>query len=124
MLQLENKTPFAASIAVFPDRHGIDTVYVMIKGTCTLRPQIALAPEQLPVGAADEYFGEPAISSLKACSDFHIGKPGTDVLVTGQAWAPGGQAVAESTVSLSVAERNQTIRVIGDRVWRDGSPSA
>jgi hypothetical protein len=124
MLQLQNQTPFAASIAVFPDRHGIDTVYVMIKGTCTLRPQIAMAPEQLPVVVADEYFADPALSSLKAASDFHIGKPGTDVLVMGHAWAPNGHAVAESSVTLSVAERNQTIRVVGDRVWNDGSPSA
>jgi hypothetical protein len=123
MLQLKNETPFKTAIAVFPDRAGVDTVYVMIKGTCTLRPGIALAEEQVPVIIADEYLGEPALSSLKIASDYHIGKPGTDVLLVGHAWAPGGQAVTESTVTVTVAERSKTIRVIGDRVWRNGRPT-
>jgi hypothetical protein len=124
MLQLHNQTPFAANIAVFPDRNGIDTLYVIVKGTCTLRPNIAMAEVQLPVTMADEYHGDPAGSSLKQCSDMHIGKPGTDVLLMGHAWAPRGSAVTESFVTLSVAERNKTIRVIGDRQWHDGSPTS
>jgi hypothetical protein len=122
MLQLHNQTPFAANIAVFPDRNGIDTLYVIVKGTCTLRPDIAMAEEQLPIVIADEYHGDPAASSLKQCTDMHIGKSGTDVLLIGSARSP--QPVTESVVTLSVAERQKTIRVIGDRQWRDGSPTA
>src|SRR5712671_1987987 len=110
MLQLQNQTPFAASIAVFPDRHGIDTLYVIVKGTCTLLPTLALAEEQVPIAIADEYHGDPAASSLKQVSDMHIGKPGTDVLLVGSAWAPEGNPVAESQVTVSVAERSKVIR--------------
>jgi len=123
MLQIENQTPFAPSIAVFPDRKAIDTLYVVVKATVTLRPRIGLAPVQLPVAIADEYYEDPLTSSLKQVSDMHIGKPGTDVLLIGHAWGPNGQATTQADVTVSVAERRKTIRVIGDRTWRGGSPS-
>jgi hypothetical protein len=122
MLQLVNETPFKATMAVLPDRAGIDTLYVIIKATVTLQPHLALAEEQLPIVMADEYHGEPADSSLKAVSDLHIGKPGTDVLVTGHARAP--RPVTDMEVVVSVAERQKTLRVVGERVWRrDGKAS-
>jgi hypothetical protein len=122
MLQLLNETPFKATLAVFPDRAGIDTLYVIVKATVTIQPRIALAPEQLPITMADEYHGDPASSSLKAVSDLHIGKPGTDVLVTGHARAP--RPITDMTVVVSVAERQKALRVVGDRVWRrDGTAS-
>jgi hypothetical protein len=125
MLQLENKTPFAASMAVFPDRTGIDTLYVVVKATVNLRPTLSLADEQLPPVQADEYYGDPEFTSLRRASDFHLGKPGTDVLVVGQAWAPNGGPVAEAWVRVTVAERSKTLRVWGDRLWqRDGMPTA
>jgi hypothetical protein len=125
MLQLDNQTPFKASIAVLPDKAGIDTLYVVVKATLTLQPSLSLAPEQIPVTMADEYYGEPALSSLKAVSEMHIGKAGTDVLLIGQAHAPAGRPVARMGVSLSVAERSRQILVSGDRTWQsDGTPGA
>lgn len=124
MLQLDNQTPFHAVIAVFPNRDAIDTLYVILKATLSLRPKLALAPVQVPTTLADEYYGDPTTSSLKQVSEMHIGKPGTDVLLVGRAWAPGGRAVQESWVRVSVAERQKTIRVWGDRTWlSDGTPS-
>jgi hypothetical protein len=125
MLQLANQTPFSASIAVLPNAAGIDTLYVIVKGASTLRPKLALAEEQVPVTMADEYYGDPASSSLKLTSEMHIGKLGTDVLLVGQAWALDAKPVTESLVSVKVAERNKLIRVRGDRVWqRNGSASS
>ncbi len=123
MLQLENRTPFKATIAVLPDRAGIDTLYVVIKATAALRPTLSLAEVQVPPAMADEYYGDPAASSLRTVSDMHIGKPGTDVLLVGSAWAPDGRPVTGLQVSMSVADRRKTIQVVGDRVWRDGRPS-
>ncbi|HEX5462140.1 MAG TPA: DUF2169 domain-containing protein [Steroidobacteraceae bacterium] len=125
MLQIDNHTPFYAVLSVLPNRDAIDTLYVILKATLVLRPKLALAPTQLPVTLADEYYGDPTESSLKASSDFHIGKPGTDVLLVGRAWGPQGHAIAETFVRVMAAERQKTIRVLGDRVWQsDGSPSA
>jgi len=124
MLQIDNHTPFYAVLSVLPNRDAIDTLYVILKATLVLRPKLALAPAQLPVILADEYYGDPTESSLKASSDVHIGKPGTDVLLIGRAWAPSGHAVRETFVRVMVAERQKSIRVLGDRVWQpDGSPS-
>lgn len=125
MLQIDNQTPFYAVLSVLPNRDAIDTLYVILKATLVLRPKLTLAREQLPVTLADEYYGDPTDSSLKAISEIHIGKPGTDVLLVGRAWGPQGQAVREAFVRIMVAERQKTIRVLGDRVWQsDGSPSA
>ena len=125
MLQLENKTPFKASIAVLPDRSGIDTLHVIVKATVQLRPGIALAAEQVPVAMADEYFGDPALSSLRVASEMHIGKPGTDVLVTGHARTPEGRTTTRMKVTVAVAERRRELLVTGDRVWQpDGTPGA
>ena len=125
MLQIDNQTPFYAVLSVLPDRDAIDTMYVILKATLVLRPKLALAPEQLPVTLADEYYGDPTESSLKAVSEIHIGKPGTDVVLVGRAWGAQGQAVRETLVRVLAAEREKSIRVIGDRVWQsDGTPTA
>ena len=123
MLQLQNTTPFKAAIAVLPDRAGIDTLYVVVKATLQIRPKLALSDEQVPVTLADEYYGDPTSSSLRAPSELHIGKPGTDVLLIGSAWAPAGRQVRQAQVSVSVAGRQKTMLVKGDRTWRDGRPS-
>lgn len=124
MLQLTNDTPFAPSFAVLPDAQGIDTLHTVLKGTVTLRPSIALADPQVPPVQADEYYGDPALSSLKAASELHIGKPGTDVLLVGSAWAPESREVPRSQVILEVAGRRKTLLISGDRVWHRGRPSA
>lgn len=125
MLQIDNQTPFYAVLSVLPNRVGVDTLYVILKATLVLRPKLALASEQLPVTLADEYYGDPTDSSLKATSEIHVGKPGTDVLLIGRAWGPSGQSVREAFVRVVAAERQKTIRVLGDRVWQsDGTPTA
>jgi hypothetical protein len=124
MLQLDNQTPFYPLMAVLPNCDAIDTLFVILKATLVLRPQLALAPVQIPITLADEYYGDPTTSSLKQASDMHIGKPGTDVLLVGRAWAPNAQAAPEAWVRVAVAERQKTLRVFGDRTWRrDGTPS-
>jgi hypothetical protein len=123
MLQLENQTPFKASIAVLPDRAGIDTLYVVIKATVNLRPTLSLAEVQVPPTLADEYYGDPTETSLRAVSDMHIGKSGTDVLLVGSAWAPDKRPVQRMQVGMKVGERQKLILVTGDRVWKNGQPS-
>ena len=123
MLQLENQTPFKAAIAVLPDPAGIDTLYVVVKATVALTPRLSLADVQLPPALADEYHGDPAASSLRASSELHIGKPGTDVLLIGSAHTPNGRPARAVEVAMFVADRQKRILVIGDRVWRGGRPS-
>jgi hypothetical protein len=123
MLQVENKSPFAVAISVLPNCAGVDTLYVNIKGTFSLVPALAVAETQSPVVLADEHWGDPAISSLKYASELHLGKPGTDVVLVGQAWAPARRPVSEGGVMVRVSDRQKVIRVTGDRVWQGRNPS-
>ena len=119
MLQLINKTPYAPAMFLFPDEHGVDTMYAVAKATFDISTESpTLAETQTPVQLADEYFGEPGASSVKYASEAHLMKPGTDVVVVGEAVAPGGKAVLALDVVLAVDDRKQRIHVVGDRQWK------
>lgn len=118
MLQFKNHTPFVGSIALLPDTDAIDTMIAVVKGTFTLGPEPQVAAAQVPVAAAPEYWGDPATSSMKAVPELLLAKPGTDVLVVGSAWAPGGRPVQELAVGVQVGALQQVARVTGDRTWR------
>jgi hypothetical protein len=120
VLQLKNGTPFAATVALLPDTAGIDTLFTVIKGTFTINEGLALAETQVPVSFVDEHHGDPAVSSVRAPSDLCLGKPATDVVLLGSAWAPGGRPVWSTDVSLTAGPVSKTVRVFGDRVWDSG----
>ena len=124
MLQLKNATPFAANIMLLPDATGIDTVYLIAKGTFTVGEKLTIADEQVPVAMADLYRDSPATSAIRVPSDVCLGKAGTDVMLVGSAWAAGGQPVWQSDVSLSVGPVAKTVRVFGDRAWKAGPSGA
>lgn len=121
MLQLKNRTPFAAQLALFPNQQGVDTLYIVVKATFNIGREWTLADEQKPPTAADEYWSDdPATSSIKYASDLHIGKPSTDIIMVGHAWSPEGREVREMDVSLAVGTVGTHIRVFGDRYWDNG----
>lgn len=126
MLQVRNETPFVPGIFLFPDAQGVDTLYVVVKATFKLgREGLQVAEKQQKLVLADEYWGEPAKSSLKYASEAHLLKPGTDVVLVGEAYAPKGQPVPSSLVSVKVGSLRKVVQVFGDRHWRGGliSPS-
>ena len=120
MLQLKNNSPFVPAMSVMPDKDGIDTLYVVVRATFTLRPRFMIAEKAVAPALADEYFGDPSQSSLKYTSDLHLGKPSTDVVLIGNAWALGDRPVTDIVVAVSVAERQKVVKVFGDRVWMHG----
>jgi hypothetical protein len=123
MLQLANKSPFAVAISILPNRDGIDTLFIVVKATFTLTPHVALAEQQTRVVLADEHWGEIDKTSVKYASETHLGKPGTDVVLVGQAWARERRPITESGVMLQVGHQKKTVVTVGDRVWRGTSPS-
>ncbi|NPV03526.1 MAG: DUF2169 domain-containing protein [Syntrophaceae bacterium] len=118
MFHLRNDTPFASELFVFPDLQGFDTLCVAVKATFDLSPGIRVAGLQEPVFLEDTYRGEPGRSSLQYASEAHPEKPGTDVVVIGEACAPLDRPVAELFVTVSVAGRSSTLKVFGDRHWK------
>jgi hypothetical protein len=128
MLQLRNQTGLAAEVFAVPDARGVETLFTVVKGTFDLRRLDARgtpapAERQVAVGPADEHHGDPETGSIRAPSDFSLGKPGTDVLLVGTAYAPGGRPVGRMDVSLAAGPLRKTVRVFGDRAWERSAPT-
>ena len=120
MLQIANKTPFKCSLGAFPNLDGIDCIVCVVKGTFALGANgVALAKEQEPIVMVDEFWDDPAKSSIKRASEMGLPKLTTDVLLRGHAYAPGGNA-SSVDVRLRVGELQKHVRVFGNRVWQSG----
>jgi len=125
MLQLKNNTPFAANLALFPNQQGVDTLYILVCATFKIGRKWMLVDEQYPPLAEDVYWGDdPQTSSLRYASDYHLGKPQTDIIMLGHAWAPEGKKLSSRDVSLRVGQVSKTVRVFGERQWQNGSISS
>jgi hypothetical protein len=119
MLQLDNRTPFEAERAVLLDLDGSEIWVVAVKATFEFRNgEPVLAGKQEPVCLVDEYYGEPGVSSMRYESELTFRKPGTDVVINGHAYSPGGKPAKELDVVIGVNNRRKVIRVRGDRFWR------
>lgn len=127
MLQILNRTPFAAGLALLYDRTGAEVVTAVAKATFRLprRPdeRCTLAEEQIPVLYTDEYLGEPGVSSLRRPADVVLGKPCTDIGLVGTCRSPTGNPVASMSVLLEVGTMRQVLLVTGDRTWGVTGPS-
>ncbi|MDH5179170.1 MAG: DUF2169 domain-containing protein [Gammaproteobacteria bacterium] len=123
MLQLHNSTPFAANMALFPNEDAIDTLYIIVRATFNISSKWTLVDEQPPPLEADIYWADPETSSIKYASDYHTGKPSTDVVVVGNAFAPPGKPVQKMNVHFVLGNMQKAITVFGDREWRDGNIS-
>lgn len=124
VLQLCNETPFTTTLTLFPDEHGVDTLYVVVSARFTFHGNLLrIADDQRPLRSADEFHGPPHSSSLKYPGELHLRKPGTDVLMLGDA-AAGGRPVDVIDVGLRIGTLvDKHIRVSGDRSWQAEMPS-
>ena len=121
MLQLDNRTPYQAERAMLADLDGSEIWVVVVKATFDISlGRVVIAPVQAPVCLTDEYHGKPGESSLKYESDLTYRKPGTDIVVNGHAYAPGGRNAARIDATVKVGPVEKTVRVYGDRYWRRG----
>lgn len=122
MWVLENLTPFAAERTWVRDQNGAEIWLVAIKGTFVIKPDggLELAEEQASIERAPKYRGEPGKSSLLSESDLEQTKLTTDIVLHGSAYAPGDKPVPQVDVTLRVGDVNKTLRVFGDRTWRNG----
>jgi hypothetical protein len=120
VLQLDNRSPFRALTFDAPDLRGVDSLIVVVKASFELGPPLSVAATQRAIVLADQYWGDPATSSLRYPSELHLPKPGTDVIVNGEACAPRGRAVTQLDVGVRVGARCKYARVFGDRLWTPG----
>ncbi len=120
MWQIENHTPYAAERGFMRDRDGAEYWLVTVKGSFDVEPDgiPRLADHQQPVQLVPKYHGTPGRSSLLSEVDLDFPKQATDVVLIGEAWAPGGRPVASLDVRLQVDNREKVLRVFGPRIWR------
>ncbi|WP_395352251.1 DUF2169 domain-containing protein [Variovorax sp. UC122_21] len=118
-IALINETPYPA--------FGFDTeLYdekeyhsLAAKATFAITAQ-GLSPleEQPPLNMADRYAGEPGASSLLQPSDLIPFRERTDVLVTGEARAPGGEPAHGWLAHVQVGALRKSLQITGPRHWR------
>src|SRR5690554_6660966 len=96
-MKVRNQTPFEAGIVLLMDRRGEEQLHVVLKATFSISPsgQLAVAEEQQPIAAADEFHGDPTSSSIKQEAELAPLKSSADLFLVGSAWAParGARAV-------------------------------
>lgn len=122
MLELDNKTPYAAERTIVMDKAGEKSWVVAVKatyrvgidGTTTLSEA-----QNLPLYSA-EHIGEPGKSSILYDTDLIPSKSSTDVIINGQAYAPAGKPARVVDVSMSVGRSKKRLCVFGDRHWDMG----
>lgn len=120
-MMIVNDTPFEALLGMFTEPDGHDVASVVLVATLEIPERdgsrCRRAPVQLAPQPTASYVGEPGRSSIERPADLVPGKPGTDVVLVGHAYAPGGRAVAELPVSVQVGPLRKAVLVVGDRKW-------
>jgi len=122
MWALQNHTPLAADRTFLQDAAGTMRWIVVVRATYDVSPtgEVALSKEQQPVRLAPVYRDEQGASSLLHAGDMVLAKPTTDVLLLGQAHAPGARPTTDMLVNMQVGPVSKRLRVVGPRRWREG----
>ncbi len=122
MWALKNTTPYAAERNWTRDKDGNHVWIVAMKATFDIlgNGSLRLADEQPPPALAPEFHGDPAKTSLKLESDLLEVKPGTDVLLNAQAYAPGGKPAKSVDVLLRMDNVSKHLVVHGERLYFKG----
>lgn len=118
MFSRRNNTPYSADSLLLTDADGRDMLVVVVKGSFVdQHGRWERIAEQPPLLYADEYWGDPAETSVRIPSNATMFKPCTDVVVQGHAYAPNGQATTEMELSFALGSLHKQVRVFGDRHW-------
>lgn len=111
--------PLRASGFDWQAHSGTHAHTVIVKATFTLKPgECPLALEQEPINEEDEHWNDDPARSVVAPSDRAPFKLRADVMLVGNAYAPGGQPVRSVTTRLSVGDIDKSIDVWCDRAFR------
>lgn len=119
-MDLLNATKMQAAYTQGVDKHGRESLVVVVKATFRISlngSEATLAEEQKPLIMADTFTGDPGFSAPIYEADFSPIKPRCDILLVGSAHAPNGEPVTKLPVGLKVGGFMKTFNVLGDRTW-------
>jgi hypothetical protein len=123
MPNLENLSPFHAVDLPSMKKEGEELLVIRVAGRFDLPPAgqslvpPRLSEEQRPPVMEDVYWGKPGTSSLRYEGQTAYQRLGTDIYVSGHAWAPRGRPVTEMLAAVRVGPWQKGIHVFGTRVW-------
>ncbi len=110
MKEIDNLTPFGYASAFAYDLDDSAVAVLCIAGSFRMPPpgtidetQLEILDEQLPPPMADEYWSDPASSSLRSSGQGSPRRVGTEIYLRGSAWAESGrptQAFEHPSVSV------------------------
>lgn len=117
----DNLTDFEVHPQLLVDKQG-EVLACIIKATFTLPEdsstlELAEEDDQRLIRMADVPWGEPEKSSILFPSDLCVRKPGTDVIVVGEGFAPNEVPVPYFDVAVRAGYLQKALRVYGLRVW-------
>jgi len=119
-IELINSTPFVPlhfeSIDAKLNHFGVVTV----RGSFDIEHErrLVLAKEQETIVLEDQYYGDPASSSLRVDSGLSPYKPRTDVLIEATAYAPNGSPQESWVSAVRVGNLEKQFLVTGPRQWQ------
>jgi len=127
MKEIDNLTPFGYASAFAYDLDDSAVAVLCIAGSFRMPPpgtidetQLEILDEQLPPPMADEYWSDPASSSLRSSGQGSPRRVGTEIYLRGSAWAESGRPTPRIRTSLSVGPCRKVVDVVGDRYWVRG----
>lgn len=122
MFSVENETGLPHLTFSKAAYYGAIFDVLVVRGTFDFaegEERMALAEEPDSLVFGDEYVGpveeQPLAAALKRAGDLLLVKPGTDVVVLGEAEAPEGQPCTEWTASVRVGSLASRARLLGPR---------
>lgn len=122
----DNHTDFEVHPQVLLDREG-EVLACIVKATFELPHgagalEIAEEDDRRMIRMADVPWEDPKKSSILFPSDLFVRKPGTDVIVVAEAYAPNGVAVPTFDCGIRIGPLEKYVRCFGLRVWEvDGN---
>lgn len=109
------------SFAIVPGKNGQgDHIFaVVVKRTFRIKhgSVVERCAADHELRKIDAYYddGDPEWATIQYESELAPHKPAVDVVVIGKAYAPGGDATTQMSVSVRVGKRSKAIAVFGDR---------
>ena len=126
-MQVINRTPFLWFPTMGMDAAGREFLVFVVKGSFAFPDHPNDPPKpltlQTPFVTADTFTGEPGFSATRWETDFAFRKQACDVVVQGDAHAPGGKPAEKVQVGLRVGQWSKSFHVVGHREWVVVGPS-
>lgn len=116
--RLQNRNPAAATLLPTLTTEGW-ALLVVIKQRYGVDRGVATPQDGAEIRHSDELWSpdHPETSGIRYPHDIAPGKPSTDILVVGDAVAPGGRPVSALDVRVEVGSVGHSLRVFGPRAW-------